>query len=104
MSGRRPTAGPVTLFELFGLGSPDASGWVLDALCAETDPELFFPELGHSGTEAKRVCAACSVREECLEDALARGEFDGVRGGLSGRQRRALARQRREAADLGAVA
>jgi WhiB family redox-sensing transcriptional regulator len=61
------------------------------ALCAQTDPDSFFPEKGESAEPAKRVCAACEVRAECLQDALDRGERFGVWGGLSERERRALA-------------
>jgi WhiB family redox-sensing transcriptional regulator len=94
----------VSLFELFNLGSPDATDWMLDALCAETDPEVFFPDRGAPNRDAKRVCAACSVRVECLEDALAKGERAGVRGGLSEMERRALLRQRRASVQPSAVA
>jgi WhiB family redox-sensing transcriptional regulator len=59
--------------------------------CAETDPEMFFPEKGESTGPAKRVCAACEVRAQCGQDALDRGERFGVWGGLSERERRALA-------------
>jgi WhiB family redox-sensing transcriptional regulator len=94
----------MTLFELLNLGSPDVSEWVLDAACAGSDPEAFFPTPGVSvAAVAKQVCASCPVRTECLEDALERGEYYGVRGGLSAQARRRLAKQRR-AADLGAVA
>ena len=58
------------------------------ARCAETDPEMFFPEKGESVRPAKRVCAGCEVRAECLQDALDRGERFGVWGGLSERERR----------------
>jgi len=63
------------------------------ARCAETDPEIFFPEKGESVRPAKRVCAGCEVRAECLQDALDRGERFGVWGGLSERERRVLASQ-----------
>ncbi len=63
------------------------------ALCAEVDPELFFPEKGESSRPAKRVCAGCEVRAECLQYALDHGERFGVWGGLSERERRELARQ-----------
>ena len=63
------------------------------ARCAETDPEMFFPEKGESVRPAKRVCAGCEVRAECLQDALDRGERFGVWGGLSERERRTLASQ-----------
>jgi WhiB family transcriptional regulator, redox-sensing transcriptional regulator len=41
--------------------------WQERALCAQTDPEAFFPEKGGSTREAKRVCLSCEVRAECLE-------------------------------------
>ena len=63
------------------------------ARCAETDPEMFFPEKGESTRPAKRVCAGCEVRAECLQDALDHGERFGVWGGLSERERRVLASQ-----------
>ena len=76
--------------------------WRQDALCAETDPEAFFPEKGGSTREAKRVCIGCSVRMECLEFALAGDERFGIWGGLSERERRRVRLQRREAATLSA--
>ncbi len=68
--------------------------WQIDALCTETDPELFFPEKGGSTRQAKQVCMACEVRTECLEYALATGERFGIFGGKSERERRAIARRR----------
>ncbi|MFC0582035.1 WhiB family transcriptional regulator [Micrococcoides hystricis] len=64
--------------------------WQVDALCAQTDPEAFFPEKGGSTRDAKKVCAACTVREECLEYALEKDERFGIWGGLSERERRRL--------------
>lgn len=64
--------------------------WQADALCAQTDPEAFFPEKGGSTREAKRVCQGCTVRTECLEFALAQDERFGIWGGLSERERRKL--------------
>ena len=72
-------------------------GWRLDALCAETDPESFFPEKGGSTREAKRVCTGCEVRAECLEFAQANDERFGIWGGLSERERRRLRLMRRDA-------
>ena len=65
-------------------------GWQERALCAQTDPESFFPEKGGSTREAKKVCLACEVRSECLEYALANDERFGIWGGLSERERRRL--------------
>jgi WhiB family redox-sensing transcriptional regulator len=67
-------------------------GWQEKALCAETDPEAFFPEKGGSTREAKRVCLSCEVRVECLEYALEHDERFGIWGGLSERERRRLKR------------
>jgi WhiB family redox-sensing transcriptional regulator len=69
--------------------------WRLDALCAETDPEAFFPDKGGSTRDAKRVCGGCPVRAECLEYALASDERFGIWGGLSERERRRVRLQRR---------
>jgi WhiB family redox-sensing transcriptional regulator len=64
--------------------------WQERALCAQTDPESFFPEKGGSTREAKKVCTGCEVRAECLEYALAHDERFGIWGGLSERERRRL--------------
>ena len=71
-------------------------GWQEEALCAQTDPEAFFPEKGGSTREAKRVCGGCTVRAECLEAALTNDERFGIWGGLSERERRRIRLQRRE--------
>ena len=62
------------------------------ALCAQTDPEAFFPEKGGSTREAKRICLGCEVRDACLDYALANDERFGIWGGLSERERRRLKR------------
>lgn len=67
--------------------------WQSDALCAQTDPESFFPEKGGSTRDAKRICTSCEVRGECLEYALANDERFGIWGGLSERERRKLRRR-----------
>src|SRR6266540_1660977 len=71
-------------------GAGAVTGWRDRAACVAPaiDPELFFP--------AKRVCARCPVRVECLADALAcmPTHDDGIRGGLTLTERRALRRER----------
>lgn len=64
--------------------------WQVDALCAQTDPEAFFPEKGGSTRDAKKVCGACTVQQQCLDYALANDERFGIWGGLSERERRKL--------------
>jgi WhiB family redox-sensing transcriptional regulator len=73
--------------------TPEDPGWQELALCAQTDPEAFFPEKGGSTREAKRVCQSCEVRQECLEYALGNDERFGIWGGLSERERRRLKRR-----------
>ena len=67
--------------------------WQTDALCAQTDPEAFFPEKGGSTRDAKKICTSCEVRTECLEYALKNDERFGIWGGLSERERRKLRRR-----------
>lgn len=83
-------AGPVelSLVTTPADGLPPELAWQERALCAQTDPEAFFPEKGGSTREAKRVCMSCEVRSECLEYALAKDERFGIWGGLSERERR----------------
>jgi WhiB family transcriptional regulator, redox-sensing transcriptional regulator len=77
--------------ELFLLdGDAEEAGWQERALCAQTDPEAFFPEKGGSTREAKKVCLTCEVRDDCLEYALMNDERFGIWGGLSERERRKL--------------
>jgi WhiB family transcriptional regulator, redox-sensing transcriptional regulator len=71
-------------------GDAEEAGWQERALCAQTDPEAFFPEKGGSTREAKKVCLTCEVRDNCLEYALMNDERFGIWGGLSERERRKL--------------
>lgn len=80
------------LEDLFSTPFPDQS-WTEFALCAQTDPEAFFPEKGGSTRDAKKVCLSCPVRSECLEYALMNNERFGIWGGLSERERRKLRNQ-----------
>lgn len=77
---------------------PDREG----AMCAETDPELFFPDAGSSAEPAKALCRSCPFGPDdsngdgsCLEWALATGETRwGVFGGMSAVERRREQRRR----------
>jgi WhiB family transcriptional regulator, redox-sensing transcriptional regulator len=80
----RPKAPTLTL--------PPPEAWMESALCAQVDPELFYPEKGGGTHAAKAVCASCPVVAECLEYALRSDDAFGVYGGLSPRQRRRLRR------------
>ncbi len=72
--------------------TPEDDLWQERALCAQTDPEAFFPEKGGSTREAKRICQGCEVKDACLDYALANDERFGIWGGLSERERRRLKR------------
>ena len=92
---RRAPERVAVVLPLFGTPLEDEAllGWQDRALCAQTDPEAFFPEKGGSTREAKKVCSGCEVRAECLEYALANDERFGIWGGLSERERRKLKRR-----------
>jgi WhiB family transcriptional regulator, redox-sensing transcriptional regulator len=72
--------------------------WQEDAACRDADPALFFATDEEHRREALRLCAACPVRRECLEHALATGEPYGIWGGADEHERRRLARQHRRVA------
>lgn len=78
----------------------DDQPWASDALCAQTDPEAFFPEKGGSTREAKAVCTGCMVQAECLDYALEHHIRHGIWGGMSERDRRCIER----AAETGSAA
>jgi len=63
------------------------------ALCAETDPDVWFPEKGGSAAKAKATCRACPARDECLAYALEHDIGFGVWAGKTPEERRKL-RQR----------
>lgn len=68
----------------------DIPEWYAGALCAQTDPEAFYPDKGSTPAAAKKVCAVCPVRAQCLEWALDTAELWGTWGGATPRERRKL--------------
>ncbi len=69
-----------------------AEAWQERGACRHVDPELFFPGQGEDASAAKKVCAGCPVRDQCLAFALENGVKHGIWGGLSERERRRLRR------------
>ncbi len=69
------------------------SDWTTDAACRGSDPDTLFVQ-GAAQNRAKAVCLGCSVRTECLADALDNRVEFGVWGGMTERERRALLRRR----------
>lgn len=72
--------------------------WMLRARCRGYEPAEFFPSDGVGVDDARKICAECEVRIECLEYALTNRIDHGVWGGCSERERRRILRRRREAA------
>lgn len=74
------------------------SDWRDEAACVGVDPEAFFP-IGTTGPaveqieQAKAVCARCPVLGRCLAFAVEMGLTDGVWGGLSEEERKAMKRR-----------
>lgn len=58
-----------------------------DALCANEDQALFFPDDSDLALEAKAICLQCPVIDECREYALKHDERHGIWGGLSEEER-----------------
>ena len=77
----------------------DVMSWESRASCRDAETGSFMPPLsGESVTErrsrelaAKRVCATCPVRGDCLDYALRVSEPFGIWGGLNEVERRDLA-------------
>ncbi|HWS44503.1 MAG TPA: WhiB family transcriptional regulator [Acidimicrobiia bacterium] len=72
--------------------------WFADAACRGADTDVFFPSSDAAAAEAKAICAACPVREDCLEHALEMRPSDGVWGGLTAIERHRMIRRRQKAA------
>ena len=73
---------------------PEAT-WRDLAACREIGFLPFFPGKGESPETAKRTCARCDVRDKCLAEVLNDPEAEGVWGGTTQRERRAIRKQRR---------
>jgi WhiB family transcriptional regulator, redox-sensing transcriptional regulator len=82
----RPGKGNVDLLALFA----DPEPWMAEGICAQADPDAWFPEKGGSTVSAKRICMGCPVRDECLQYALDHNERHGVWGATSERERQKL--------------
>lgn len=73
-------------------------GWRAMALCADEDPDLFFPASEDVKTvadkskvnDAKAICNQCPVQPRCLQEALDKDVGFGVWGGATSMERRRL--------------
>ena len=69
--------------------------WAESAACRGLDPMIFYPATDEDAEVAKAICAACPVREDCLEHAIDEREHNGVWGGATERERQRIIRRRR---------
>jgi WhiB family redox-sensing transcriptional regulator len=89
-------------FEPFHIEYPDfiTQG---EPLCAQTDPDMFFPDEPIEGNilnrtvytyerEAKIICSSCPYTEDCLDYALKNPELQGIWGGSTEKQRSKIRR------------
>lgn len=76
---------------------PDSvTGWMTLGLCRMYAPAVFFPSDGVGVDKARKICAGCPVKDECLEHALEHRIEHGVWGGCSERERRRILKRRRD--------
>ena len=71
----------------------DRPKWMAEGACRGMAAQTFFLERGGSAAEAKATCRSCPVEAECLAFALADPELNGLWGGTSERERKAMRRQ-----------
>ena len=62
--------------------------WRSQAVCARTNPDLWFSPGAVEHREAKRICRECPVRRQCLNYAMEAPVDHGVWGGMTERERR----------------
>jgi WhiB family transcriptional regulator, redox-sensing transcriptional regulator len=67
-----------------------AARWREEAACRGARIEVFYPGRGETAGPARRACAQCPVRQQCLEFAVTNRIVYGIWGGLTGPERRAL--------------
>lgn len=75
---------------------PDVGNWRERAACKGQPVELFFPQKGGGGVKAvkkaKVFCDVCPVAEPCLQYGVLVNDRQGIYGGTTPLQRRAMKR------------
>lgn len=70
--------------EMDGINPPFFDG---SQVCAQVDPELFFPENKLEAREkiqiARPLCNSCEFKNPCLQYALANPDVHGIWGGFT---------------------
>lgn len=70
---------------------PLDANWRLSGNCLDEDPDTMHPQDRdlYGQNQAKGICAGCPVKDECLTDAINTDDWNGIRGGMTGKERRA---------------
>jgi hypothetical protein len=91
---RRPTPQTLRRQQRAKVWEVQDKGWLQHAACNGMNPDIWFPEKGNTKDAdlAKEICMGCPVRDDCLADAMIRGEEFGIWGGVSQRGREQLRR------------
>jgi len=74
---------------------PLDANWRLLGNCADEDPDVMYPPPRdrYGIRQARDVCGGCPVTVKCLTDAIEAQDWNGIRGGMTGDERRAYAKQ-----------
>ena len=82
-----------------GIKAPGFDG---TQICAQTDPEVFFPDESSDPrltlNMARKICASCEFKEPCLEYAIKNSDLVGVWAGTTQKQIQVLITLRNKAA------
>jgi WhiB family redox-sensing transcriptional regulator len=74
-----------TVAELFG-----RPAWQRYGACRGENIEAFIPGKGGNFAVARQLCAGCTVRQECLDFAMADEDVVGMWGATTAPERRAM--------------
>jgi hypothetical protein len=69
---------------------PVDEAWRLHGRCRSVDPDTFFPPPAEPADFALALCRSCPVQAPCLAAALDSADGNGVWGGTTPRERRAM--------------
>lgn len=67
-----------------------SEAWMLEGICRNIDPDLWFPDAGGSTRAPISMCQRCPVKQRCLDYAMDNEIEYGVWGGTSNKQRKAM--------------
>lgn len=79
-------------FQAAKVGRIPEPNWRSNGECLKHDPELFFPNAAEDPSPAIAICSICPVQAPCLAASLDSAECDGVWGGTTPGERRAMRR------------